>query len=547
MLIHCSFCNSDSVMPKSGLCLSCGKIKEFSGKNSLQTDKLLSEKDNEIVFEQEAIEQQNEASVIEMLVNQSVVYDAPTAELLFENSDNKPDSANDRQPLDFDAPIDAPINEYASVTDNTWMEEQIKNIVSLSDFIVEQQEKFIAEAPENVSDTSKNSVEPQQLLDIATPDNEAIVSESVIGIRGLESCYGSIEKHGLFVVTVPSFSFAKSISVQTIIHNPYIKTTLISFGESNDWLNITPEINKKLFEIYEIGNLLLSFVNIKENENLFSKIKQDMEKKEFASVGLVLIDIDQDIFISTTDDELVVILSSWQSWFIRHKKTCVWIVHGDIASGFLRDKFLKLNNMFNGLASIKTSVSETTYEVVFWHLYSSVQSNFLLHLVFDELNHEISVVENNKLAQKNTKIILPLTDFVRQVISLVDCGQRMHINSLLVKLSLNRAIPIEGMSALIQTKHSTDIFTFTEKYLYFFLFQCEEHEMKTAISNLILLPIEYLFLEQEYFSRIDEIRSEINNIVTNNKIQKEQWQSVMNTSESDDEIVRKPAISLPLL
>ncbi len=519
----------------------------------------------------------------------------------------------------------------------------------------------------------------------------------LIGINNLDQRYSSIEMPGLFVMTVPTFSFAKSILLKTVIDNPYTKTALISFEERSGLFDVPTEINKKLFDIYSTGNLLLSFVYMKSSKHLFSEIKQDMGKKLFASIDLVLIDIEQNVFSRTTDDELATILSSWQSWLIRHKKTCVWVVHSDITSNFIRNRLLNINNIFNGLANIECDSTEIKYEVLFWRSHSSIQSNVLLNLQFDEINHAISANENVKLTLKNPltfllpennnvllakpkdnsqeifpcewnifysldelenevvdnisstiiiyidsstninyiasrvlklrkiggaqlKIIiremeqclrnieekfiinvganliipygvdllrfitivyamqgsyfirnipnkiedichinlngcgksyLPLTDFVKQAIYLVDYAKQMKINSSLFKLTFNRAIPVEEIAALIKINHNGDIFSFTENNLYLFLFQCEQSEITTILSQLILLPTQDLFFEQKTFSYFGEIIDEIKSIATDKQEQNKhgdykQWQAVINTSEVKKKIARKPPISSPL-
>lgn len=392
--------------------------------------------------ELDAIEEQQKTSVVEKSVNDPVVAVEDIQETVSsENIGNSLDSKHintaihrilkmpttksigntsysveNKQMQDIETPVNQPSDVDRTQEEAALLESHHQKEASVEKSFVNESAVDNAQAsarPEHVSNTS-DFVEDRQVLDITASAKESIfkdssalnrkenyISKLLIGIKGLELCYGSIEKPGLFVMTVPSFSFVKSISVQTILHNPYVKTALISFEERNDLFNVNPEINKKLFDIYEMGNLLLNFVYIKESKKLFNKIQQDMEKKEFASVDLVLIDIEQDIFISIVDDrELAAILSSWQRWFTHHNKTCVWIVHGDMAPGFVRDKFLNLNNMFNGLASIKFDVADIKYEVVFWHLYSSTQSNILLDVLFDDVNHEISVSENTELTKK---------------------------------------------------------------------------------------------------------------------------------------------------
>lgn len=174
----------------------------------------------------------------------------------------------------------------------------------------------------------------------------------------------------------------------------------------------------------------------------------------------------------------------------------------------------------------------------------AIQGSYLIRNIPNKIE-DIYQVNLNEYG----KSYLSLTDFVRQVISLVDCAQRMRINPTLLKFSLSKAIPIEEIIDLIKIKRSGDIFTFTENYLYLFLFQCEQSEIKTALAHLILLPIKDLFLEQELFSYIDEIRTEINSITLKKQEKNQQenhdrLQSVMNSLEK--KIIKKPAISSPL-
>ncbi len=520
----------------------------------------------------------------------------------------------------------------------------------------------------------------------------------LIGIKGLDSCFGTIDLPGLFVVTVPAFSFAKSILLQTVIDNPGTKTALISFEERSQLFNVQPEINQKIFNIYDSGNLLLNVVRMRDNKDVFGKIRRSMEKEIFTSVDLVLIDVEQEVFKSVTGDELSAILLIWQSWLIQHKKTCIWVVHGDMATGFIKDKFLKSNHILNGLANIEFDLFKIKYELAFWHLYSSVQANVLLDLLFDEANNVISVAETNEvksdikenaltLSQVNNRVLvvksqdglheifprewevihsfdilddhiignsagatiivyidtnidinflaayiirlrragggglkiilremesclrnaeekflinsganlivpynvsfsrfitmvyaiqgnylvrdipdkiedvfhvnlnkygkgyLPLADFVGQVISLVDCSEQMQIAPSLLKLSLNRAIPVDEIVAQIKINRSGDVFTYTKSYLYLFLFQCEQVEIKNLLSQLFLLPLDDLFLEEELFLYGDEIRNEVINISEEKQHQQEaseDRQPGINILESGKQLGRKPAQSLPL-
>ncbi len=396
---------SDLVEKQQSLDIETSVDKVRSGEYSLPKLLLLEPITNASSFIEEL-----QTSVVEATVNESVADDEPG--VLSENVDNTPGSVENQQTLDIETPADKVRSGEYSLPKSLLLEPSTNAsgfIEGLQTSVVEttvNESVAVDESgvlSENVDNTS-GSVENQQTLDIETPANEPAVKdigalnkgeypilESLIGIKKLDPRYGSIEKQGLFVITAPLFSLAKSILVQTIIHNPYLKTALISFQERNEMFNVTPEANKKLYDIYNIGNLLLNVVCIKESKHLLSGIKLDMQKKAFASVDLVLIDIEQDIIMSATDAELAAILSSWQSWFVKHNKTCIWIVHGGMASGFVRSKFLNHSNMFNGLASIEFDASEIKYEVIFWHLHSSIQTNILLNLQFDEINHEITV------------------------------------------------------------------------------------------------------------------------------------------------------------
>lgn len=379
MLMHCTYCNSDAVMPKSGLCLVCGNVIKPGNQNGAQAVEQLNEKDSETVADvvpSEAVENRKRLD-IEALEDEFV----PAVELApsLVNAVNTANFIEEQQ--------ETAVNASSAVKDDVQVSILPEYAGNALDAVKDTQ----------ILDDKTRTVEPAVKNRRVFNEKELDIPKSSIGIKGLDPCYSSIENPGLFVMTCPSFAFAKSILVQTVIHNPYIKTALISFEERNGLFNVSPEISKKLFDIYDMGNLLLSLVCI-DSEHLFSRIKQDMEKKAFAAVDLVLIDIKQDIFMSTTDTELAAVLSSWQSWLIQHKKTCIWIVHGDVAPNCVKNKFLNLNNMFNGLANIVSDSPEIKYEVIFWHLYSSIQSNVVLDLLFDEVNYEISVTECNELA-----------------------------------------------------------------------------------------------------------------------------------------------------
>lgn len=516
-----------------------------------------------------------------------------------------------------------------------------------------------------------------------------------LGIEKLDPHYSSLELSGLFVITMPSFSFAQSLFIQTVIENSETKTALISFEKRNALFKVSSDIREKLAAIYQDGNLFLNTIYLDGDERrLFSHIKQDMDKTIFDAIDLILIEFDQDCFSLIPEKALNAVIEGWQNWLKRHKKTCVWLIHGDMAASMVRNRFLTLNNSFNGLANIEFDVSEIKYELIFWHLHTSVQSNVLLNLNFNEATHQLSVAESHALELKNTvtlslsknnrvlvfhakqdmreifpreweifnsfddikfdmmsntattiiiyidaninvnaiaekvlelrkhggmqlKIILyetehclrnieekfilnaganlivphavtflrfetivyavqssyfmrhvpnkieniyqinlndygkgylPLSDFISQVTSLDDSAQRIETNPSLIKLTLNRAIPIEEISALIKIVRRGDIFTFTDNYLYLFLFQCEQFEVRKALSHLIALPIEDLFLEHEFFSYIDEIRNEIRDIIeTQQQAENENKTLATKHIKQKEQVVRKAAMPISLM
>ncbi len=480
-------------------------------------------------------------------------------------------------------------------------------------------------------------------------------SSLTIGISNLTPSHGSIEKNGLFIITAPTFTYSKSILIQTILFNPTTKTALISLKENNELLKVSNQINKRLFKVYKSGNLLLNFANKTRTETLFDEIAEDIKDKVFKSIDLILIDIYQDIFAPMQTDELAKTISSWQNWLINQKKTCVWIIHGDQASQLIKSKASTLLNIFNGLATIKFNHSNIDYEVLFWHLYSSINTKTSFSLQFNEIKCEISanidqesrsettpqlsishdnrvlviksqkdledifpqewevfnsletleakisidssatiifyinaninvrfistkILELRKKAGRQLKIILretehclrvkeerllidvgvnliipynvaflrfvtmvyaiqgsyfirniphyineahdtemealrknflPLTEFIKQSILLVENSQRIQINSSLLKFAMDKSIPIEEIVALIKIKRNGDIFTLTESCLYLFLFQCEKSEIKNALAHIFSLPVDDLFFAQEYFSFSDDIKNEL--------------------------------------
>ena len=240
---------------------------------------------------------------------------------------------------------------------------------------------------------------------VVTKKFDQYTHKSLIGIIDLEPCYGSLEKPGLFIISSPDKAIANSVLVQTIINNPFNKTALISIEDGNDVFNVSPDTGKKLFEIHQVGNLLLNIAHAKETKHLLKNIEEDIKHYSFLSVDFILINIYQNIFEKMSINELAATISRWQKWLIVNKKSCLWMVHGDEASNLINNKFITLNNLFNGLATLDFDISDIKYNIFFWHLTSSVNANIYLNLHFDNIKNELSVNKNAPLNLENSSKI----------------------------------------------------------------------------------------------------------------------------------------------
>ncbi|MDI1293985.1 MAG: HDOD domain-containing protein [Methylobacter sp.] len=104
---HCYYCNNYTVMPKSGLCLACGKVTVFDNQNS--------ELSGATVAGQTAIEEQQDMRVIETTEADStppVEYDNETEVSLLVNAENTLDAIATQQTL-------AIANDFVAVTDDS--------------------------------------------------------------------------------------------------------------------------------------------------------------------------------------------------------------------------------------------------------------------------------------------------------------------------------------------------------------------------------------------------------------------------------------------
>ncbi len=521
-------------------------------------------------------------------------------------------------------------------------------------------------------------------------------STSTLGILNLESKYSSLEKNGLYVVSAPTHLMARTLIVETILNNSNNKTALLSFEDRSNVFKISTEKTINLMKIYRKGNLSLNFIYVEEYKEFFNKIKHDVAGKKFTDYDLIIIDIYQDIFLSMPEMELAFLLSSWQSWFLSQKKNCLWLIYGDHASEVLTTKFTKFNNLFNGLSILDYKNASIRYDILFWHLNTTVQANIALKLLLDEndqltvdkynffysqeflmspvtgqettlvlrtpdvvneifprkwklvndfeeieqiIEHDSiatiiiyidaqtqftyvahKVLELRKKGGRQLKIILremeqclrnsdekflvnlganiviprsvdflkfismvyalqgsyytrgipnnpdeidqinlnsyakgalPIVDFISQTKELIDYAQKMEINSSLIKFQINESIPLDDIFNFINIKRNGDVYTHSRHHIYIFLYQCEYTAINNALSHLIVLPYEQLFLEHEFFTYSDEIRQELKLLEAELLSQSEDKNNEhLNTKKIIDEVdnsirtVAKPSIIL---
>lgn len=157
---HCSYCNNDTVMPKSGLCLACGKVTTFDNQDSVLFA--------ETVSGQTAIEEQQDILVVETTVADStppVGDDNQTETSLFANADNTLDSIEAQQTL-----------ASIAVTDDSQATTLLpENADNISDSIEDQRTQEIINEPVAVEYDSgtDSTAEPKKTLHI-----EQAVTES---------------------------------------------------------------------------------------------------------------------------------------------------------------------------------------------------------------------------------------------------------------------------------------------------------------------------------------------------------------------------------
>ena len=95
------------------------------------------------------------------------------------------------------------------------------------------------------------------------------------------------------------------------------------------------------------------------------------------------------------------------------------------------------------------------------------------------------------------------------------------------------------------------MYTHSRHHIYIFLYQCEYTAINNALSHLIVLPYEQLFLEHEFFTYSDEIRQELKLLEAELLSQSEDKNNEhLNTKKIIDEVdnsirtVAKPSIIL---
>ena len=449
--INCEFCGSKAVMQKSGLCLDCGQVSNLKLEtwdkpqstvdpiadnhlnNSLPDSTSLdidsrNQIDNDLktskitILKQEVNELDSDLSnLIEFINEQSFTLkpvetlskpDLNVVELDITNSSHEVNNDESLKHPNLIEVLSSP--ELESTTPDISTASPELDITEL-DISTASPELDITELDISTANPVLESTTPD--ISTASPeldgDRQRVVTKkfdqythkSLIGIIDLEPCYGSLEKPGLFIISSPDKAIANSVLVQTIINNPFNKTALISIEDGNDVFNVSPDTGKKLFEIHQVGNLLLNIAHAKETKHLLKNIEEDIKHYSFLSVDFILINIYQNIFEKMSINELAATISRWQKWLIVNKKSCLWMVHGDEASNLINNKFITLNNLFNGLATLDFDISDIKYNIFFWHLTSSVNANIYLNLHFDNIKNELSVNKNAPLNLENSSKI----------------------------------------------------------------------------------------------------------------------------------------------
>ena len=449
--INCEFCGSKAVMQKSGLCLDCGQVSNLKLEtwdkpqstvdpiadnhlnNSLPDSTSLdidsrNQIDNDLktskitILKQEVNELDSDLSnLIEFINEQSFTLkpvetlskpDLNVVELDITNSSHEVNNDESLKHPNLIEVLSSPELESTTPDISTASPELESTTLDISTASPELDitELDISTANPVLESTTPDISTASPELDgdrprVVTKKFDQYTHKSLIGIIDLEPCYGSLEKPGLFIISSPDKAIANSVLVQTIINNPFNKTALISIEDGNDVFNVSPDTGKKLFEIHQVGNLLLNIAHAKETKHLLKNIEEDIKHYSFLSVDFILINIYQNIFEKMSINELAATISRWQKWLIVNKKSCLWMVHGDEASNLINNKFITLNNLFNGLATLDFDISDIKYNIFFWHLTSSVNANIYLNLHFDNIKNELSVNKNAPLNLENSSKI----------------------------------------------------------------------------------------------------------------------------------------------
>lgn len=88
---------------------------------------------------------------------------------------------------------------------------------------------------------------------------------------------------------------------------------------------------------------------------------------------------------------------------------------------------------------------------------------------------------------------LPPATFAATVIETLERGRAMGLESALIRLTINPAIPHLDTLTACQTNRPGDIFTVDKDFLYFFLFACREPDIDATLERLIKVPLGVFF------------------------------------------------------
>ncbi len=350
---HCYYCNNDAIMPKSGLCLACGKVTAFYNQDS--------ELSGETVVGQTAIEEQQNILVVETTIADSTLpvgYDNQTEVSLFANADITLDSIETHQTL-------AIVSDSVAVTDDSQAATLLsENADNISDSNEDQRTLEIINEPVAVeynsgtdSTEKKNSTSN---IEQAVPESkEKTNTDKVLNATAFKT----------FKVTGQCTSYSDSgLTKLSESENPFLlhkgdnaKSDIIEFCEG-----VFDQLKERFFfkkshykplDILPAGSLVEENISMDVAQNLFPIRNYDNEKLlAFTS------DLKSEVFPKQTTlfhlgdktDSALYLLKGTVSLSDENRKT------SDVVSGTEKTKF----PLTSGPIHTKTAITKTDVSVL---------------------------------------------------------------------------------------------------------------------------------------------------------------------------------------